>query len=516
MIGSIERIARLALRPTDRKGRKGSARPLWLSAFRGLVLALWLVALFSQPLFAEMSVQEERELSEKLLRQVIPQVRLVKDPEITSFVARIGRNILDVMGPRYFKYRFFVIEDDALNAFAMPGGLVFVHTGLIEAIDSENELACVLAHEFGHVRGRHMIRRVDNMKYVSIGTAIMALAGIFLGDAQATSAVISSSLALGQSIALKYSRADEQEADRRALEWICKAGYDPRGLITTLEKMQRNQWFGSSSIPKYLSTHPAPEERITYLEDYTKSHPCPERRKENRFLLKKIQVKLHVMSSDPLQLVKEYKLKVVKSPKDPLAWYGYALSLSKARRFGQAFEAFDKLFALARESVQFEPGHFELDAASAYYEAGRYLEAVRLLERYLAFHPEDDSAKFLMAKALNEQGQSLEAIEYFKQIEPRWDDDPEFLFHYGRTLAAAGQKGKAHYYFFKYYGLIGDSRSAAYHKRRALALLSPKSPLRRKMEGQAGPEESKGQEMGQEGQPGGPGFSFRRDWQEVR
>ena len=473
----------------------------WKWPVKALALSLSAVLLLysALPALAEMSVQEERELSEKLLRQVLPQVRLIKDPEITSFVARIGRNILSVMGPRYFKYRFFVIEDDALNAFAMPGGLVFVHTGLIEAIDSENELACVLAHEFGHVRGRHMIRRVDNMKYVSIGTAIMALAGIFLGDAQATSAVISSSLALGQSIALKYSRADEQEADRRALEWICKAGYDPRGLITTLEKMQRNQWFGSSSIPKYLSTHPAPEERITYLEDYTKTHPCPEKRKENPFLLKKIQVKLHVMSSDPLQLVKEYKLKVLKAPKDPLAWYGYAMSLSKARRFGQAFKAFDKLFTLAADS-----GHFELDAATAYYEAGRYEESIRLLERYLAFHRDDDSARFLMAKALNEQGQSIEAITYFKSIEPRWEDDPEFLFHYGRTLAAAGRKGQAHYYFFKYYGLIGDARSAAYHKRRALALLSPGSPLRRKLEG-PGPEEGQPGDQTPEGKESGPG-----------
>ena len=118
------------------------------------------------------SIPEEREMGQELLKTVLPQVHLVKDPEVQEFVERIGRNILDVIPVKFFRFRFFVIEDPALNAFAMPGGLVFVHSGLIEAISSENELACVLAHEFGHVQGRHIARRMDNMKYREIAEAV--------------------------------------------------------------------------------------------------------------------------------------------------------------------------------------------------------------------------------------------------------------------------------------------------------------------------------------------------------
>ncbi len=442
-----------------------------------LIVSCLLNPLFSVYARAEISVKEERELSERLLRQVLPQVTLVRDPEVTDYVARVGRNIINVMGPRYFQYRFFVIQDEALNAFAMPGGLVFVHSGLIQAIDSENELACVLAHEFAHVRARHVIKRMENMRYVSIGTTIMALAGLFLGKSQAASAIFTGSMALGQSIALKYSRADEQEADRRALEWICKAGYNPEGLVTTLKKMMRNQWFGTTSIPQYLSTHPAPDQRITYIEDYLKSHPCPERRREDSFLLKKIKLKLKIISSEPQKLIREYQKEAELHPEDPFVWYALALSFAKARRFNKAFDAFEKITLL-----QGDQRVFALDYAAVCYQAGKYREAVRRLRDFLVFNPGSDSAVFLLARALSDSGRAAESLKYFKRIESRWEDDPEFLFCYGRALSFAGRPGAAHYYLYRYYSLVGDARTAAYHKKQALKALPDGSPLKKRLE----------------------------------
>jgi len=212
-----------------------------------------------------MSVEEEREMRDKLLRMVESQVPLIKDPEIVGYVSSAGQKVLDQVDGKFFDYEFFVIQDDGLNAFAMPGGLVFVHTGLLEVIDTENELLCVLAHETGHVQGRHIARRMERMQRINIATAAIAIAGLFLGQGQTGSALLVTSGALNESIALKYSREDEEEADRRACHWVCKAGYDPRGLITVLQKMQKYRWLGTSTIPSYLSTHPVYSERMTYL-----------------------------------------------------------------------------------------------------------------------------------------------------------------------------------------------------------------------------------------------------------
>jgi len=126
-------------------------------------ILIFAFVLLVSPASAMMSIEEEKEMRDNLLRMVESRVPLIKDPEIVGYVSDIGQKVLDHVNGKFFDYEFFVIQDDGLNAFAMPGGLVFVHTGLLEVIDTENELLCVLAHEIGHVQGRHIARRIERM-----------------------------------------------------------------------------------------------------------------------------------------------------------------------------------------------------------------------------------------------------------------------------------------------------------------------------------------------------------------
>ena len=419
-----------------------------------------------------MNISEEREMGEKLLKQVLSQVQLIDDPEIVDFVQETGESILKVIHGKYFHYRFFVIKDPALNAFAMPGGLVFVHSGLLEAISTQNELACVLAHEFGHVQGRHVARRMDKMKYVSIGTAVMAIAGLFLGKGELGSAMLTGSLAMGQAMALKYSQIDEQEADRRAYQWLCEAGYDPRGLKTTLEKMMRNNWLGSPHIPKYLSTHPVPEERLTYLEDLWKNKTCYLKHKEDPFRLKRIQVKIKVLSTPELETIEYYRRLLKKKPNDLIALFGLALSLDKARRFKESIQVFDKIIANYPEKQI-----FILDKAITLFHMGDYINSIKLLKSFLNYSPRDVTAYYFLARAYLEAGRPTKAIKFFKLLLPRWDDKPQFLFQLARCYVGLKQEGMAHYYFYKYFSLIGKLDTATYHKRRAIKLLPKDSPI---------------------------------------
>ncbi len=445
-----------------------------------MVMLLFVVAMASSA-SATMSVAEEREMRQKLLRQIEAQAPLVRDPEVLQYVSDIGHNILDVINGKYFDYRFFVIKDDALNAFATPGGLIFVHTGLLEAIDSDNELACILAHECGHVQGRHIAKRMDKMKVVNIGTAVMAIASLFLGGGQSSSALITSSMALGQSLSLKYSRADEEEADRRGYQWICQAGYDPMGLVTTLEKMNRNRFLGSDAIPSYLSTHPGAGQRITYIEDLVKEHPCPEKHRENPYRLKRIKVKVKLMTHDPARMSVYYRRELADSPDDLFMHYGLALSLLGMRQYEESFREFEKVMALAPDK-----NVFKIDLGRAYLEAGRYRQALPLLQDYCRLYPHNYAARYYLGRALLDNGMVEEALATFKAIEPVWSDYMNLYLEMGRAYSRAKNKGMAHYYLYMYYKRLGDMQSAGYHRLMAIENLPPGSEYYRKLKEQMG------------------------------
>ena len=291
--------------------------PLLETGPRTVLFTILLFVSVAIPAQAKMTLRQEREFGQRLLAQLRQQVEFIHDQEVEQYVTDAGHKVLAHVENPLFDYRFFVIKDDGLNAFAIPGGFIFVHSGLLEVIDTDDELICVLAHEIGHVQGRHIARRIERMKRLNIASIAALLLGVFLGKGQAGSALLATTTALNASLGLKYSREDEEEADRRAFQWLCKAGYNPRGLITVLDKMQRMRWLGSDAIPSYLSTHPGSAQRITYLEDLLKGAPrcnVPIRRASQE--LRRIQVRLTVETKDPYQLIKRYERSIIQSPKD--------------------------------------------------------------------------------------------------------------------------------------------------------------------------------------------------------
>ena len=421
---------------------------------------------------AMMSIEKERELSHRLLRMVKSQVTLVQDPEIVGYVTDVGHKILDHVKGKFFHYRFFVIQDDTLNAFAMPGGLVFVHSGLLETVDTEDELLCVLAHEMGHVQGRHIARRMEQARRLNIATAALAIAGFFLGKGGGGSAVLAASGALNASIALKYSREDEEEADRRAYQWICKAGYDPRGLIHVLKKMQKYRWLGTDTIPSYLTTHPVTSERMTYLQNLWNQDPCIQTSKEDQFRLRKIQVKLRTLTQDPQVLIRRYTQELKSTPNDVFLLYGLARSLLAAQEYDEAIKTANRLVSVAQNRPE-----FKVDQGQIYLAAGKYKEAVSIIKPYYRRHPWDPDAKFFLAKAYLNQGDAAEALPLLKSLEKSWPDPAPIYLQMGRCFTGLKMQGEAHYYFYRYYEAIGNQEAAWYHHKEALKLLSQDSKL---------------------------------------
>ncbi len=461
-------------------------RPCVMKRTARILFAFFLLfSILSHAALAAMSVEEERKLGKKLLHMVNEQVNIIKDPEITEYVSELGRKVLEQVEGKYFDYQFFVIRDPGINAFAMPGGLIFVHSGLIDAIDSENDLVCVLAHEIGHIQGRHIARRMDAMQKVNMASAAVAVAGLFLGGGNAGSAVLATTGALNMSFALKYSRIDEEEADRRACQWICKAGYHPQGLISVMRKIQQSRWIGSDTIPSYLSTHPASSERITYLEDILATSNCQEKNDTGSFRFQRVKVKTAIATGRPSVLVRTFRQRVAEHPQDLFSRYGLALALHKARELNQSQKIMEELI---RERPN-DP-EFLVDLGRIHLSAGRYPEAVRTLEEASRRLPNDPACSYYLASGLLELGEARKALPLLQSIESSWPDPGGISLLIGRAYSSLGDKGRTHYYLYQHYQEEGDKKTAIYHREMAKKLLGPEDKLLREIDETENSEES--------------------------
>jgi len=436
-----------------------------------IAIAIYFLIFNTLSAFAIMSIEQEKSLGRRLLMMVKQQVELINDPESLIYISELGHKILKQVGSSFFTYHFFIINDDGLNAFAMPGGYVFVHSGLIEAVDNEDELLCVLAHEISHVECRHIAKRIEKMQKVNLATLALAIAGLFLGNPQATSAVFATSSALNLSIALKYSRQDEEDADRQAYQWICKAGYDPRGLAKILEKMVRYRWLGTSSIPSYLLTHPGVADRITYIDQLYQEHPCPQRVKEDNFELHRVQIRLKCLTQDPVDVAQGFMTKLKKNPKDIWARYGLALAFCEQQNSKGAIKNLNILIKQHPHQLV-----FLRDLAEVYMHEGAYQKAISILNNYLTTCPKDIIAQYDIGLSYLRIKKAQKALPYFMGLLHNWPIKSQLYFNIGLALAKLHQMGAAHYYFYRHFLATGQFNVAMYHRRLALKLL-PKNSI---------------------------------------
>jgi beta-barrel assembly-enhancing protease len=218
-------------------------------------LLLLLTACATGPL----TLEEEGELGRAAEQQARRKFRFVRDEVVVGYVAGIGEDLLRAMGPQPFDYDFYVIEDEELNAFAMPGGIVYVHTGLILKARNVSELVGVMGHEIGHVYHRHLAENFRRQRNTGLAQQLgVFLTGIFYGGYAAQAADLVSTVS-AVAYLNSFSRDDEREADAFAADVLPKAGYDPSGLVTFFATMMRQ--YGDRA-GGFLSSHPATQERI--------------------------------------------------------------------------------------------------------------------------------------------------------------------------------------------------------------------------------------------------------------
>lgn len=204
-------------------------------------------------------IEREMRLGAEIHEQIREQGVLINDPVILDYVHEIGQELVRTTEPQPFIYRFNVIDDDSLNAFATYGGYIYLHAGVLAQSGDSSELAGVLAHEVAHVRRRHLMKAAEQRKIPNLAANLAAVAAIAAGAGP--EAVI---LAQGFNVSmeLKHTREHEADADLQAIEYLRRAGYDPEGLIRFFERIQTEQRNYNFNIPPYLFSHPAISDRI--------------------------------------------------------------------------------------------------------------------------------------------------------------------------------------------------------------------------------------------------------------
>ncbi|HEY9867537.1 MAG TPA: M48 family metallopeptidase [Candidatus Obscuribacterales bacterium] len=200
---------------------------------------------------SNLSARQEIAIAEQINQQLLSkEVRLFRNQEAQNYINQIGQRLAQTSDRPNIPYTFQVIDDRNVNAFATMGGFVYIHTGLIAAADNEAELASVVAHEIGHIAGRHAIKQ-------------MRQAAVAAGVATAVGADQNKLVQIGVELALRRpkSREAEYEADRMGLGTMIRAGYAPRGAVDFMAKLLK-----SGSPPTIISTHPATADRISAMQ----------------------------------------------------------------------------------------------------------------------------------------------------------------------------------------------------------------------------------------------------------
>jgi predicted Zn-dependent protease len=208
---------------------------------------------------APLTIEEERELGAEVEKQARQKFHFLRDEVVVGYVAGLGADLLRVMGPQPFDYDFYVIEDDELNAFAVPGGNIYVHTGLILKARNVSELIGVMGHEVGHVYHRHVAQNYRRQRNTGIAQQLGVLTvGVLAGGAAAQAANLLTGVG-AMAYLNQFGREAEREADAFAVEVLPKAGYDPHGLTSFFQTLI--QQYGDTG-DSFLSSHPATHERI--------------------------------------------------------------------------------------------------------------------------------------------------------------------------------------------------------------------------------------------------------------
>jgi len=448
-----------------------------------LIYALAFLLCASPPLIRDvsaLSIEDERKMGEEFMAQALAYFQLVEDPFANQFINDLGHYLIAPLETKNFPFHFYIINDNTLNAFAAPGGHIFIFSGLIEAMDNIDELAAVICHEIGHISARHLSKRIEQSKYIGLATLAGILAGMLLGG-EVAGAMITGSLAAGMQAQLHYSREDERQADQLSYKYMEPAGFDPAGMIRALNKIQKGSWLGTGTgkVPAYLLTHPTGPERMSNLEALlTKYTPRPLSKEaallKGRFPALKTVITARCL--DPRDAKRLFNRELEENPDAPLPHFGLGMVYMEEGGYDEAIRELEK-------SLQGKPGFIPIlrTLGEAYQMNDQGEKALTVLKKVLELNHRDVAALYLLGITYESLGKNSKAIRLFEKLSYLKPVRIDVYYHLGLCYGREGKLGLAHYNFGRYFKRLGQIQKAQFHFQKAKGLAGNNPVLQKKI-----------------------------------
>lgn len=423
------------------------------------LLAWYAVASNCVPNAHALSQDEEIRISREFRREARKNLQFVEDPEVELFVDGIGRRILKAIDNPTYQYRFFVIRDDSLNAFAIPGGSIFIHTGLIEKVETSDELASVMAHEVVHVDARHIARMSGPDP-----TSLLGMLGVFLGPA----AVIGQAISVAKQ--LEFSRRLEEEADNIGVRYLARAGYDPEASIGFMNKMYRETILNPIDAPPYLLTHPLTEQRINNLTATIRSRQLrvPKFKKDDG--IKRVQLLLR-LKRDTAAVMQKLEQNYRAQPEEPEAAHLLGIAYGATGDWARARDQLEQAVQLGPVI----PG-IHRDLGRAYTQTSQFEKAHAAFGNAIRDDEDDPVTHLYVGELLEKESDYRGAIRSYlraRQLAPLW---PEAARRLGYAYRKLNRAGEAHYYLGQSYLLHDEEGKAIESLERAVREYKEGSP----------------------------------------
>jgi predicted Zn-dependent protease len=433
-----------------------------LRAVVGMLLAVT-VALLPAPAAAQLA--EEKELGEEFVKEARRAFPMTTDWELESFVDELGGRIVGTLEDNNFDYEFFVVRANDINAFAVPGGKIFVHTGLIARAESEDELAGVLGHEVAHAHAHHIVRQQQKAAPINYAS----LLGIFLGIVHPM--LGQAALAAGQAAQLRYQRDFEREADYLGVRYARSAGFEPAAMMHLLRKIYAEQQLNPTSIPPYFMSHPLSGERLTNLEAVLGRNEWDGDSLPATHRLERVRAISRAVSQTREQVVPDYeRMLAAASPEDrPVALELIGVMMTHGEDWTLA-EGYLEQARAAGRNVDRELGR-------VYLRRGKFDEARPLLEARVAAEPADWNALADLGMLDYQQDRLAEAAGRLEKSLELDEWRPDVARTLGRALGKADRPGAGFYWFARASEMEGDLMAALTYYRKASEQLDATDPL---------------------------------------
>lgn len=383
------------------------------------------------------SAEYEHQIGRAWLRVFRSQVATVNDPLLFTYLEDLIFRLVTHSELQDRRIELVVVNNRTINAFAVPGGVIGIHNGLLVHAQTEDELATVIAHEIAHLSQRHFSRRMEFGKAQRPLTLAAMLAGFVLlaaAGSDAGLAAITAAQAAAQDSALRYSRSNEAEADRVGMQTMVKAGMDPHAASTMFERMlQASRYATGARIPEFLRTHPLSENRIADTRNRARQYPKQIRPAKLDYQLMRARV-INQLADTPEEAIATFSNELSGSPRSVTATrYGLVIALTQAGRADEAALELDSIWAA-------DPDRLEYVIADARIQMARNAPhvAVERLATRLKLSPGNHPLTMTYAEALMQDQQAHVAEAVLVEQSRRRPNDPYLWYLLAEVQGLAG------------------------------------------------------------------------------